>query len=149
MRQRILGLVVLVLIPAHAVLAQRGRQRPATPPRAAMAPLDTTVFRGMRWRNMGLFRGGRAAAVTGVRGQPRTYCMGATGGGVWKTDDAGETWRNVTDGFVKTGSVGAIAVAESDPNVVYLGMGEHPVRGVAAGQGDGVYRSIGAIVAPK
>src|SRR5262249_9052715 len=66
---------------------------------------------------------------------------GATGGGVWKTENMGITWRNISDGYFKTGSVGAIAVAESDPNVVYVGMGEHAVRGGMTSAGHGVYRS--------
>ena len=70
--------------------------------------------------------------------------MGTTGGGLWKTDNMGISWRNVSDGFFKTGTVGAVAVAESDPNVVYVGMGEHAVRGVMTHQGDGVYRSTDA-----
>ncbi|HKK08151.1 MAG TPA: glycosyl hydrolase, partial [Gemmatimonadota bacterium] len=107
----------------------------------ATATVDTTFYRALRWRNIGPFRGGRSAAVSGVRGRPRTFYFGGTGGGVWKTTDGGVTWKNVTDGFVKTGSVGAIAVAESDPNVVYLGMGENPVRSVTTSHGDGVYRS--------
>ncbi|MFQ5811469.1 MAG: glycosyl hydrolase, partial [Armatimonadota bacterium] len=72
---------------------------------------------------------------------PFTYYFGGAGGGVWKTEDAGERWRNISDGFFKTGSVGAIAVAESDPNVIYVGTGEHAVRGVTTSHGDGVYRS--------
>src|SRR5438874_707346 len=70
--------------------------------------------------------------------------MGTTGGGLWKTDDMGISWRNVSDGFFKTGSVGAVAIAESDPNVVYVGMGEHAVRGVMTSPGDGVYKSTDA-----
>ncbi len=105
---------------------------------------DTTLYQAMEWRNIGPFRGGRSVAVAGVASEKFTYYFGGTGGGVWKTDDAGETWRNVSDGFFKTGSVGAIAVAESDPNVVYVGMGEHAVRGVTTSHGDGVYRSTDA-----
>jgi len=102
------------------------------------------AFQGLTWRNIGPYRGGRAVAVHGVPSQPETYYMGSTGGGVWKTTDGGERWRNVSDGFFNTGSVGAIAVAPSDPNVVYVGMGEHPVRGVTTSHGDGVYRSTDA-----
>ncbi|MDQ3131403.1 MAG: glycosyl hydrolase, partial [Acidobacteriota bacterium] len=75
---------------------------------------------------------------------PKTYYMGTTGGGLWKTDDMGISWRNISDGFFKTGSVGAVAVAESDSNVVYVGMGEHAVRGVMTHHGDGVYKSTDA-----
>jgi photosystem II stability/assembly factor-like uncharacterized protein len=103
-----------------------------------------TFFKPVKWRSIGPFRGGRANAGTGVVGDPKTYYMGTTGGGVWKTDDMGISWRNVSDGFFKTGSVGAIAVADSDPNVVYVGTGEHAIRGVMTHHGDGVYRSTDA-----
>lgn len=98
----------------------------------------------VKWRSIGPFRGGRSNAGTGVVGDPKTYYMGTTGGGLWKTEDMGISWRNISDGYFKTGSVGAIAVAESDPNVVYVGMGEHAVRGVMTHHGDGVYRSTDA-----
>ena len=101
-------------------------------------------FKPVKWRSIGPFRGGRSVAGTGVVGDPRTYYMGTTGGGLWKTTDMGISWKNISDGFFKTGSVGAIAVAESDPNVVYVGMGEHAVRGVMTHHGDGVYRSTDA-----
>ena len=103
-----------------------------------------TIFKTLKWRSIGPFRGGRSVAGTGVVGDPKTYYMGTTGGGLWKTDDMGITWRNISDGYFKTGSVGAIAVAESDPNVVYVGMGEHAVRGVMTHHGDGVYKSTDA-----
>ena len=103
-----------------------------------------TIFKPVKWRSIGPFRGGRAVASCGVVGDPETYYMGTTGGGLWKTDDMGISWRNVSDGFFKTGSVGAVAVAESDPNVVYVGMGEHAVRGVMTHHGDGVYKSTDA-----
>jgi len=103
-----------------------------------------SIFKTVKWRSIGPFRGGRSNAGTGVVGDPKTYYMGTTGGGLWKTDDMGITWRNVSDGYFKTGSVGAVAVAESDPNVVYVGMGEHAVRGVMTHSGDGVYKSTDA-----
>lgn len=95
----------------------------------------------MRWRNIGPFRGGRSVAVAGVKQNPRMYYMGSTGGEMWKTEDAGITCHNISDRYFKTGSVGAIAVAESDPNIIYVGMGEHAVRGVMTSAGDGVYKS--------
>lgn len=103
-----------------------------------------THFKSMKWRNIGPYRGGRSNAVTGVIGNPQTYLMGTTGGGLWKTDDMGISWKNISDGFFKTGSVGAIAIAESDPNVIYVGMGEHAIRGVMTHHGDGVYKSTDA-----
>ena len=72
------------------------------------------------------------------------YYVGYTGGGVWKTENAGASWRNISDTFFRTGSIGAIAVAESDPNVMYVGTGEHAVRGQSSSYGDGVYRSTDA-----
>ena len=105
------------------------------------APIDEALFQDMQWRSIGPFRGGRCAAAAGQPGDPLTYYMGTTGGGLWKTEDGGLSWFNISDGHFKSGSVGAIAVAPSDPNVVYIGMGEHPVRGVMTHHGDGVYRS--------
>ena len=103
-----------------------------------------TYFKPVKWRNIGPFRGGRSVTATGVVGDINTYYMGTTGGGLWKTEDMGINWSNISDGFFKTGSVGAVAVAESDPNVVYVGMGEHAVRGVMTHHGDGVYKSSDA-----
>lgn len=103
-----------------------------------------SVFKNVKYRNIGPFRGGRSNMASGVVNDPLTYYMGTTGGGVWKTTDAGAQWRNISDGFFKTGSVGAIAVSESDPNVVYVGMGEHAPRGVMSSYGDGVYKSYDA-----
>ncbi len=101
-------------------------------------------YKPVKWRSIGPFRGGRSNTATGVIGDINTYYMGTTGGGLWKTDDLGVTWFNISDGAFKTGSVGAVAVAESDPNVVYVGMGEHAVRGVMTHHGDGVYKSTDA-----
>ena len=101
-------------------------------------------FKSVKWRNIGPFRGGRSVAASGVIGDPLTYYMGTTGGGLWKTSDAGQHWVNISDGYFKTGSVGAVAVSESDPNVVYCGMGEHAPRGVMTSHGDGVYKSTDA-----
>ena len=98
-------------------------------------------FKPVKWRCIGPFRGGRSVCTSGILGDPQTYFMGTTGGGLWKTNDAGNSWHNVSDGFFKTGSVGAVAVSESHPNVVYVGMGEHAPRGVMTSHGDGVYKS--------
>ncbi len=103
-----------------------------------------SVFNKLKYRSIGPFRGGRANAGTGVIDDPLTYYMGTTGGGVWKTSDAGQHWINCSDGFFKMGSVGAIAVSESHTNVVYVGMGEHAPRGVMTSHGDGVYKSTDA-----
>jgi photosystem II stability/assembly factor-like uncharacterized protein len=108
------------------------------------APTLDNYFKPLKWRCIGPFRGGRSVMATGVVDNISTYYMGTTGGGLWKTTDMGITWNNVSDGFFKTGSVGAVAVAESDANVVYVGMGEHAVRGVMTSSGDGVYKSTDA-----
>ncbi|HYV40910.1 MAG TPA: glycosyl hydrolase, partial [Thermoanaerobaculia bacterium] len=94
----------------------------------------------MEFRCIGPYRGGRSIAVTGVRHDPLTFYFGGTGGGVWKTTDGGSNWESVSDKDFKTGSVGAIAVSESDPNVVFVGMGEAAIRGNVS-HGDGVWKS--------
>jgi photosystem II stability/assembly factor-like uncharacterized protein len=101
-------------------------------------------FKPVKYRSIGPFRGGRSVCASGVIGDPLAYYMGTTGGGVWKTEDAGQHWKNVSDGYFGTGSVGAVAVSASDPNVVYVGMGEHAPRGVMTSYGDGVYKSTDA-----
>lgn len=101
-------------------------------------------FKPVKWRCIGPFRGGRSNCATGVPGNPMVYYQGTTGGGVWKTEDMGLSWKNISDGYFKTGSVGAVAVADSDPNIVYVGMGEHAIRGVMTHHGDGMYKSTDA-----
>ena len=101
-------------------------------------------FSALKYRSIGPFRGGRSVAATGVVDDPLTYYMTTTGGGLWKTEDAGAHWNNISDGYFKTGSVGAVAVAESNSNIVYVGMGEHAIRGVMTSYGDGVYKSTDA-----
>jgi len=108
-----------------------------------VAAQQTDLLNTLRFRQIGPFRGGRSVAVAGVPSQPDTYYFGAVGGGVFKTTDSGLTWVPVSDGQFKTGSVGALAVADSDPNVIYAGMGEACVRGNAT-HGDGVYKSVDA-----
>ncbi len=100
-------------------------------------------FKDLKFRNIGPFRGGRSVAVAGHDDQPYTFYTGFTGGGVYKTTDGGNSWVNISDGFFKTGSVGAIDVADSDPNVIYTGMGETDIRGNMSA-GDGMYRSTDA-----
>jgi photosystem II stability/assembly factor-like uncharacterized protein len=111
--------------------------------RAQQGGSDARIIKGLKYRQIGPYRGGRVTAVAGVASQAHVYYFGATGGGVWKTTDSGLNWLPVSDGFFKTGSVGAIGVSESDPNVVYVGMGEVPIRGNVS-HGDGVYKSTDA-----
>jgi photosystem II stability/assembly factor-like uncharacterized protein len=106
-------------------------------------PVDAAMLKALRWRMIGPPRGGRVVAVAGDPADAMTFYFGACAGGVWKTSDGGTYWQNVSDGFMGTAAVGAIAVAESDPNVVYAGMGEACIRGNVS-HGDGVYRSTDA-----
>src|SRR5215831_15487702 len=108
-----------------------------------LRPVDPNLFAGMRWRNVGPSRGGRVTAVAGVAGQPFVYYFGGTGGGLWKTENAGISWIPVSDGYFKTGSVGAVEVAPSNANIVYVGMGEACLRANLS-SGDGVYKSTDA-----
>ena len=106
-------------------------------------PVDPRLLNGLGWRCIGPPRGGRVVAVAGDPANPTVFYFGAVAGGVWKTYDGGTYWENVSDGYFKTSSVGAIAVSDSDPNVVYAGMGESCIR-VVPSYGDGVYRSTDA-----
>jgi photosystem II stability/assembly factor-like uncharacterized protein len=126
----------MILFMSNPSLAQKAKST-ATSPQA----IDVDNFNGLKWRNIGPFRGGRSGAVSGVPNNDQKFFVGYTGGGLWKTDDAGISWHNISDGFFKSSSVGAIAVSESDPNVIYVGIGEHAIRGVMTTYGDGVYKS--------
>ena len=103
---------------------------------------DTTLYNGLKWRLAGPFRGGRSTAVTGIPKEPHSFLMGTTGGGVWKTDDAGMNWRNISDGSFG-GSIGAVTVAPSDANVIYVGTGSACIRGNVS-TGRGAWRSTDA-----
>src|SRR6202047_3004837 len=121
--------LVLLAIPANSILAQ--------------GPPASTVSGPQTWRNIGPDRGGRSLAVAGSSSRPFEYYFGAVGGGLWKTTDGGLTWKPVTDGQVHSSSVGAVAVSESNPDVVYIGMGETEFRGNVQ-QGDGMDMSTDA-----
>jgi photosystem II stability/assembly factor-like uncharacterized protein len=110
---------------------------------AQQPQIDPALLNAYRWRSIGPDRGGRSIAVSGVKGRPREAYFGATGGGLWKTTDAGNNWTPVTDGLITSSSVGAVAVSESSPDVVYIGMGESCIRGNIM-PGDGVYKSTDA-----
>jgi len=112
-----------------------------TPTAVADETVDPALLSAVEWRLVGPYRGGRVTTVTGVRNDPMLYYMGATGGGVWKTENAGTTWENISDGYFNVGTIGAVAVSESDGNVLYVGTGESPIRGVTTSHGDGVYKS--------
>jgi photosystem II stability/assembly factor-like uncharacterized protein len=110
------------------------------PPQSSAQEVDPEVFDALRWTNVGPQRGGRSTAIAGSDARPFEYYFGATGGGLWKTTDGGNNWRAVTDGKINSASVGAIAVCPTDPDLVYIGMGETQLRGNVQ-QGDGVYKT--------
>lgn len=128
------GAAALALAAAVDLGAQRAASNNVT--------VDPSLYAGLTYRSLGFSRGGRSTAVAGVRQQPLVYYHGSTGGGVWKTDDAGMSWRNISDGFFG-GGIGAIAVAEADPNVVYVGTGSACPRGNISA-GTGFYKSMDA-----
>ena len=133
-------LSTLALIIACAALAAPARvatQRPAN------VIADPSLYQDLKWRNVGPHRGGRVTAIAGVRQQPCTFYMGATGGGVWKTETCGNIWRPVSDGQIATGSIGSIDVSESHPHVVYVGTGSAAIRSNVI-IGRGVYKSTDA-----
>jgi photosystem II stability/assembly factor-like uncharacterized protein len=103
---------------------------------------DEKLYNGLEWRSIGPYRGGRSATVTGVPGKPNLFYFGSTGGGVWRTTDAGNTWENISDGFFG-GSIGSVAVSEWDNNVIYVGGGEKTVRGNVS-YGYGMWKSLDA-----
>lgn len=134
-----------VTLPVSLLLAATSLAAPAASPARPPAPAPAAetisdLFHGMKYRCIGPYRGGRVTTVAGVRGRPATFYQGVTGGGVFRTTDSGAHWEPLGEKDFRTGSVGAIAVSESDPNVVWVGMGEAPIRGNVS-HGDGVYRS--------
>ena len=133
--------VRLLLLALLLTLSAQGQRKKARTPEPV---LNDSLYQALNWRNIGPFRGGRSVAVCGVPGNPGTFYMGSTGGGIWKTTDGGIRWDNVSDGFFKTGTVGDIAVSATNPNLVLAGMGEHAARGVMTSMGDGVYLSRNA-----
>ncbi len=107
--------------------------------KSAQDPFPEKLYSGLTWRSIGPYRGGRSATVTGVPGKPNLYYFGATGGGVWRTKDGGSSWENISDKYFG-GSIGAVAVSEADPNVIYVGEGEKTVRGNVS-SGFGMWKS--------
>ena len=138
------GLTSLLLLPSDASSQNpsgriSGRLNPTIP----ISPIyDTTAFAALRWREIGPFRGGRSVAVGGSSKRPNEYYFGTTGGGVFNTTDGGITWAPVTDKYFG-GTIGAIGISESNPDIVYVGAGEYPIRGNVS-HGDGVWRTADA-----
>ena len=139
MRQ--LFFLVFLFISCGSLFAQKAKKSSDTKPSAPVTTMNIDDFKGLKWRNIGPFRGGRSNAVSGVPANDQLYYTGYTGGGLWKTEDAGINWVNISDGQFNTSSVGDIAVSESNPNIIYVGMGEHAIRGVMTSYGDGIYKS--------
>ena len=116
---------------------------PSIPASPAADTYPSTLWSGMKYRQIGPFRGGRVTAVTGVPAEPYTFYMGSTGGGVWKTTDAGHSWQNISDGYFPVASIGAVEVALSDPNIVWAGTGSSKIRSNVS-IGRGIYKSTDA-----
>jgi len=126
----------IVILAASTALATAGHAQ-------STDEYDTSQWSGLQYRDVGPWRGGRVTTVVGVPSQPLTYYMGTTGGGVWKTTDAGHNWVNISDGQIPLGSMGAIAVADTDPNIVYAGTGSSKIRSNVS-IGRGIYKSVDA-----
>ncbi|MFK5890745.1 MAG: glycosyl hydrolase [Flavobacteriaceae bacterium] len=128
--------LILFLCAAFSITAQQNKK--------AQSLKDLTIkkdfYKNLKWRNIGPKRGGRSLGSAGSPGRPNEYYFGATGGGLWKTTDGGNEWKPVTDGQLSSSSVGAVAIAETNPDIVYIGMGEVDLRGSIT-QGDGVYKT--------
>src|SRR5713226_3363676 len=153
---RVALLALLVLLSATLTFSQQKERKHKSDAAQNSAPATSApakddkdekkegdpLFRGMKYRSIGPFRGGRSLTAAGIPGDPTTYYFGVAGGGVWKSTDGANTWSPVFD---KDGapSIGSIAVAVSDPNVVYVGTGEACIRGNIS-HGDGVYKSVDA-----
>jgi len=133
------GLLSAIALPGAALSAQT-RVASASARAPMLASVDTSLFHGLHFRMVGPPRGGRVTTVTGVPSQPRTFYMGVASGGVFRTTDGGASWHPITDGKVPLGSTGSIAVAESDPNIIYLGTGSDDIRSNVS-TGRGVYKS--------
>ncbi|HEX9365701.1 MAG TPA: hypothetical protein VF921_03685, partial [Vicinamibacterales bacterium] len=129
--------------PTQPVRGVAPAAAPSAPPATMMAAVDPALFKGLKYRLVGPSRGGRVTTVTGVPSQPRTFYMGVASGGLFKTIDGGASWAPVTDGQVPLGSTGSVAVADSNPDVVYLGTGSDDVRSNVS-TGRGIYKSIDA-----
>ena len=136
-------LFVSVPVALGTLLASHPTDLSAQQPTATTVVLDSAFLAGYRWRNLGPDRGGRSIAVSGVIGRPDEGYFGAVGGGLWKTIDGGENWGSVTDFQITSASVGAVAVSETNPDLVFIGTGETCIRGNIM-PGDGVYRSTDA-----
>src|SRR5262249_2376029 len=133
LQRRLLSILVFVVI-GNSAFAQTASRQPM------LANMDSALFKGLRYRLVGPSRGGRVTTVTGVPSQPKTFYLGVASGGLFRTTDGGVNWVPITDGKVPLGSTGCVAVADSDPNVIYLGTGSDDVRSNVS-TGRGMYKS--------
>ena len=140
--KNISGHLLIAFLFALIMSPSSWAQRKQSKTRTNHQEIPISRLGGLEWRMVGPFRGGRSATVSGVIGNRNLYYMGTAGGGVWKTTDGGQTWENISDGFYG-GSIGAIAVSESDPNIIYVGEGEETVRGNVS-SGRGIWKSTDA-----
>jgi len=129
---------LLLVLETSGLLAQRKKKSAVT----NSVSFDEKLYNALEWRSIGPYRGGRSAAVTGVLGNPTLFYFGGTGGGLWRTKDAGQTWENISDESFG-GSIGAVTVSEWDNNVIYVGGGEVTVRGNVS-YGYGIWKSVDA-----
>lgn len=135
------GLFLLLTLTWSSDLQAQRRNRRNAKADAPQVDLQAEIYKDVKWRSIGPYRGGRSAAVTGVPGKPQLFYMGATGGGVWKTENGGTTWQNISDGYFG-GSIGAVAVSESNNSVIYVGQGEQTVRGNVSSGFEGIWKSV-------
>jgi photosystem II stability/assembly factor-like uncharacterized protein len=140
-RSRLIAAVLTLSVVSGAGYLSGHAQGTSAAPTSVTEGIDPVLLGALSWRSIGPARGGRSQAVAGSSARPLEYYFGATGGGLWKTTDGGVTWRAVSDKFFTSSSVGAVAVSESNPDIVYVGMGESELRGNII-QGDGVYKSV-------
>jgi photosystem II stability/assembly factor-like uncharacterized protein len=134
------GLFLLLTLAWSADLQAQRRNRRNSTAAQPETDLQAAIYKDVEWRSIGPYRGGRSATVTGVPGKPQLFYMGSTGGGVWKTDNGGTTWKNISDGYFG-GSIGAVAVSQSDNKVIYVGQGEETVRGNVSSGFEGMWKS--------
>ncbi|MCY7409234.1 MAG: hypothetical protein LH473_03100 [Chitinophagales bacterium] len=135
--------LISILFSSQITFSQKTSSKKNNNATAATETYKKQLYNGMKWRSIGPYQGGRSLTASGVIGDPLTYYLGATGGGVWKTVDGGITWVPISDSTFHSASVGALAVAPNDANVIYVGMGEAAIRNTAI-MGDGIYKSIDA-----
>ena len=138
----VLGLLLLSIFFTQLINPVQAQRKKKNASNESTLSYDEKLYGNMEYRLVGPFRGGRSCAVTGVPGQPNLFYFGSTGGGVWRTKDAGQTWENITDGYFG-GTIGALAVSEYDNNVIYVGGGEKTVRGNVS-YGYGMWKTVDA-----